>query len=183
VATAPPLDLAAAFKDFAPPPEEQTKSSVAVDLARIAAARKKAAAAAEDRGPPPDAPAGTKRTPTPEPVATPAKKGAKATAAKDAKPAKAAPSHPSRIWVQIGVGRDKSALAFDWRKLARQSAELVKGKKAWTTPWGATNRLLIGPFDSQAAASAFLKAWKKKDADAFVWTSPAGQAIDALAAK
>jgi hypothetical protein len=182
VAASPPLDLAAAFKDFAPPPEEQAKPSVAVDLARIAAARKKAAAA-EDRGPPPDAPTGTKRTPAPEPAATTTRKGSKAAPAKDAKPAKATPSHPSRIWVQIGVGRDKGALAFDWRKATRESAALVKGKKAWTTPWGQTNRLLIGPFESQAAAQAFLKEWRKKDADAFAWTSPAGQAIDALAAK
>ena len=101
--------------------------------------------------------------------------------AKVAKPV--VPSHPSRIWVQIGVGRDKGALGFDWRKLGKAQADLFKGRKAWTTPWGQTNRLLAGPFETQAAAQAFLKELKKKDADAFVWTSPAGQAVDALAAK
>ena len=62
-------------------------------------------------------------------------------------------------------------------------AELFKGRKAWTTPWGQTNRLLVGPFETQAAAQTFLKEARKKDGDAFVWTSPAGQAVDALAAK
>ena len=93
------------------------------------------------------------------------------------------PSHPSRIWVQLGVGRDKGALGFDWRKLGKAQADLFKGRKPWTTPWGQTNRLLVGPFETQAAASAFLKEARKKDGDAFVWTSPAGQAVDALVAK
>ena len=93
------------------------------------------------------------------------------------------PSHPSRIWVQLGVGRNKEALGFDWRKLGKAQAELFKGRKAWTTPWGQTNRLLVGPFETQAAASAFLKEARKKEGDAFVWTSPAGQAVDTLGAK
>src|SRR5690606_20139240 len=52
-----------------------------------------------------------------------------------AQPAKAAPkpappSHPSRIWVQLGIGRDKNALAADWGKLSRKAASLFKGRKA-----------------------------------------------------
>jgi hypothetical protein len=194
------LDLAAAFSGFRPPADEQAAPSIAVDISKIAPARARVAQLSEDRGPAPGAPAATRRTVTAEPATTPtARKDPKAPAAKTDKTAKAdatakadkakpaakpaAPSHPSRIWVQIGVGRDKSALAFDWRKESKQAAELVKGKKAWTTPWGATNRLLVGPFESQAAAQAFLKAWKDKDSGAFVWTSPAGQAVDALVVK
>ena len=187
----PPIrDFAAAFGDFRPPAEEQ-RGGLVVDLAAIEAARAKRAAPVDERGPPPDAPKDTRRTTTLEPATSAG--ASKATAVKGAKPgaksdartekAKPKPSHPSRIWVQIGVGRDKSALGFDWRKLQRTEADLFKGKKAWTTPWGQTNRLLVGPFETQAAAQAFLKTLKKERLDAFVWSSPAGQAIDALAAK
>ena len=85
--------------------------------------------------------------------------------------------------MQIGVGRDKAALGFDWRKHGKAQADLFKSRKPWTTPWGQTNRLLAGPFETQAAAQAFLKEVRKKAADAFIWTSPAGQAVDALAGK
>lgn len=188
-------NLASAFGDFRPPAAEQA-AAPAVDLAAIERERARRAAAAaklDERGPPPDAPKGIRRVASADPVATTAaaaKPGAKS--AKDAKAEKdkkdkaakaEAPKHPSRIWVQIGVGRDKGALAFDWRKYQKSEAELFKGRKAWTTPWVQTNRLLIGPFETQAAAQAFLKDARKQKIDAFVWTSPAGQAIDALAAK
>ena len=188
--TPPRRDLSAAFGDFRPPAEELTIPAIAVDISKIAPARANPVVAPDARGPLPDAPTGTSRSAAAEPPVSAAKtvkgaaaKGAK-TAAKDTKPAKpAAPSHPSRIWVQIGVGRDKGALGFDWRKYGRTQAELFKAKKAWTTPWGQTNRLLVGPFETQAAAQAFLKQVRKEDVDAFVWTSPAGQAVDALATK
>lgn len=187
-APAPIRDFAAAFGDFRPPAEEQ-RGGLVVDLAAIEAARAKRAAQSDERGPPPDAPRDTRRTTTLEPATSAAAKAPVGKAAKPgakadkAKPKPAAPSHPSRIWVQIGVGRDKSALGFDWRKFQRTEAELAKGRKAWTTPWGQTNRLLVGPFETRAAAQAFVKTLRKDGDDAFVWSSPAGQAIDALAAK
>lgn len=100
----------------------------------------------------------------------------------EVKPAKPAPpSHPSRIWVQIATGRDKAALNFDWRRLTRQSAELFKGKGAFVSAWGQTNRLLTGPFGSESAANAFIAQLRRADVSGpFVWTSPAGQVVDAL---
>jgi hypothetical protein len=180
----PRRDLTALFSDFRPPEDEQ-RAAVAVDISKLPA-RVKKAAPADERGPIPDAPAGTRRTVAAEPATSiGVKKAADAkngkAAAKVAKPA--VPSHPSRIWVQIGVGRDKAALGFDWRRLAKAQADLFKGRKAWTTTWGQTNRLLAGPFESQAAAQAFLKEVRKKTSDAFGWTSPAGQAVDALGGK
>ena len=179
----PRRDLAAAFSDFQPPAEEE-RVAVAVDISKLPM-RAKRTDPAEERGPIPDAPTGTRRIVAADPAASTAtKKGVDGKGAKTAKVAKpVVPSHPSRIWVQIGVGRDKGALGFDWRKLGKAQADLFKGRKAWTTPWGQTNRLLAGPFETQAAAQAFLKEVRKKAADAFVWTSPAGQAVDALAAK
>jgi len=182
----PRRDLASLFGDFRPPEQERTSSVAAVDISKIAAVRPKKVETRDDRGPAPDGPTGTRRTLAADPAASTEKKPTASKSGKEAKTAKAAkpvaPSHPSRIWVQIGVGRDKGALAFDWRRYQRTMAETFKGKKAWSTPWVQTNRLLIGPFDSQAAASALLKELRKKNLDAFLWTSPAGQAVDALAA-
>lgn len=183
VAAPPPRrDLAASFADFRAPDEEQRTSVAAVDLSAIAAARTKKAPPV-DRVAPADAPIGAKRVASADPAAATTSRKAAGKDAKLAAAKPATPSHPSRIWVQVGVGRNKGALAFDWRKYQKSQADLFKARKAWTTPWGQTNRFLIGPFDSQAAAQTFLKAAKKEDLDAFVWTSPAGQAVDALVAK
>ncbi|HEY0959668.1 MAG TPA: SPOR domain-containing protein [Novosphingobium sp.] len=104
------------------------------------------------------------------------------------KPVKAAapakpppPSHPSRIWVQIATGRDKPALAFDWRRMARQSAEVFRGKQPHVSAWGQNTRLLAGPFASEAAANAYVSQLRRANIDGpFVWTSPAGQVVDEL---
>ncbi|MCW1430532.1 SPOR domain-containing protein [Novosphingobium sp. JCM 18896] len=91
------------------------------------------------------------------------------------------PSHPSRIWVQVATGRDKAALGFDWRRMIRENAEVFRGKAAMISAWGQTNRLLTGPFQSEAAANAFIGQLRRADVEgAFVWTSPAGQVVDAL---
>jgi SPOR domain len=116
-----------------------------------------------------------------------ARKGGKKTDAKkvDAKKAETKkPSHPSRIWVQIGVGREKSAIAFDWRKFNKEYAAAFKGRQAYVSDMGQTNRMLVGPFETQKAASAFLAQLKKADfGRGFIWTSPAGQVVDPLSAK
>lgn len=94
------------------------------------------------------------------------------------------PSHPSRIWVQVATGRDKAALGFDWRRLIRKAPEVFRGKRGQVSDWGQTNRLLTGPFESTAAANAFVAQLRRADIDgSFVWTSPAGQVVDALSAR
>jgi hypothetical protein len=96
-------------------------------------------------------------------------------------PKPAPPAHPSRIWVQVATGRDKEALAFDWRRMSRQAAEVFRGKKPSVSDWGARNRLLAGPFPTEAAANAFIAQLRTAKVDgSFVWTSPAGQVVDAL---
>ena len=98
---------------------------------------------------------------------------------KPAEPPK--PSHPSRIWVQVATGRDKAALAGDWRRMVREASDALRGKAAAITGWGQTNRLLTGPFPSEAAANSFITQLRRADVNgAFVWTSPAGQVVDAL---
>ncbi|MGF7155750.1 SPOR domain-containing protein [Novosphingobium gossypii] len=114
-----------------------------------------------------------------------AKAEAKAKADAEAKAkAKKKPSHPSRMWVQIGVGRNKDAIAFDWRRYTRESAALLKGRAPYVSEMGRTNRILIGPFATQKAANAFLADAKKNGfSDALPWTSPAGQVVDPLSEK
>jgi hypothetical protein len=108
---------------------------------------------------------------------------ARARPREEAVPVKPAPpSHPSRIWVQVAAGRNKDALAFDWRRMVREAPEQFRGKKANVSASGQSNRLLAGPFPSEAAATAFIAQLRRvKIDDAFIWTSPAGQVVDVLA--
>ena len=109
---------------------------------------------------------------------------ARVPAAGTAASAPAAPVHPSRIWVQLATGRDKSALAFDFRRLARVAETAFKSKRPYVSNWGQSNRLLTGPFETEAAANAFMGQLRRASiSGAFVWTSPAGQVVDALAGR
>lgn len=90
------------------------------------------------------------------------------------------PKYPSRIWVQVGTGRDKDALAFDWRRYNKTQGKLFKGKDAYVAKWGKTNRLLAGPFASDKAAQAFLADLKKADINSFAFTSKEGEQVDPL---
>jgi len=101
-----------------------------------------------------------------------------------AAPKPVVPTHPSRIWVQVATGRDKNALAFDWRRMTRKADALFKGKQPSVSVWGQTNRLLTGPFETEAAANTFISQLGRADLNgAFLWTSPAGQVVDALPVK
>lgn len=92
------------------------------------------------------------------------------------------PSHPSRIWVQVAVGQKLPALATDWKRLEKTAPDAFKGIKPNSTRMNQTNRLLAGPFATQKQANAFVAALDKAGIDGpYVWTSPAGQVVDALA--
>lgn len=161
-----PRNLADLFADLAPPSREAEPAAGAVDVRRIAPAidpKVKAAA---------DAKAKAERE---------AKAAKEAEAREKAIKASAAAKHPSRVWVQVATGRDKSALGFDWRRFSRENPEVLGKRSPFVTAWGQTNRLLTGPFASDKAASAFIAQLKKAGIDgAFTWTSPAGQVVDGL---
>jgi Flp pilus assembly protein TadD len=149
-AAAARISLAEAFRDFGKPSTRITLAPGAVDISHITPARPKA-----------------------EPV--------KPEPAKAAPPKPAPPSHPSRIWVQLGIGQNKRALAIDWGKLARKAETAFKGQKPFVSEMGQTNRMLAGPFDSAAEANKFVAALHEAGIDGpYVWTSPAGQVVDAL---
>ena len=145
--------LGEAFRDLGTPSTLAAPTSGAVDVARVA------------------------------PVASArAKLAGVKVATKPVEPDKPAPpSHPSRIWVQLGVGQDKQALAWDWHKLARAGGDAFKDRQPFISQWGQTNRMLTGPFGSEAAAGAFVNSLDQAGvAGPFIWVSPAGQIVDSL---
>ncbi len=67
--------------------------------------------------------------------------------------------------------------------MARENATVFRGKNPFVAAWGQTNRLLTGPFETEASANAFIAQLRRASVDgAFLWTSPAGQVVDALVA-
>ncbi|HZF44139.1 MAG TPA: SPOR domain-containing protein [Sphingomonadaceae bacterium] len=101
-----------------------------------------------------------------------------------AKPTADAKSDESaRIWVQIAGGADEKAFPAEFRRLKAKAPELLTAQAAWSTPLKATNRLLVGPFESQRAAQDFVNKLAPKGITAFAWTSADGQAIAKVAAK
>src|SRR3546814_7139528 len=60
-------------------------------------------------------------------------------------------------------------------RLKEQAPGLLSGKTAWTTPLRFTNRLLVGPFKSEAEAQAFVNELAEVELAAFSWTSEEGQ--------
>ncbi|MDZ4307375.1 SPOR domain-containing protein [Allopontixanthobacter sp.] len=95
------------------------------------------------------------------------------------------PKHPSRIWVQIATGKDRKALAFDWRRISRKVPAVLGDKakplvKPYLADWGQTNRLLAGPYASEKAARAAVATLKADGIDSFTFTSSAGEEVTDL---
>ncbi|MET0361007.1 MAG: SPOR domain-containing protein [Sphingobium sp.] len=91
-------------------------------------------------------------------------------------------ANPARIWVQIATGKDPAALAFDMRRLRKTYAVLAT-EDSFTAEWGATRRLLVGPYVSVTKAKAVLTDLKKAGSDGFVWQSEAGETVTSLSRK
>ena len=126
-------------------------------------------------------------TQTQRPSVQPAKREERtrmaATATATAKKTPSVPREPSRHWVQVAGGADKTALPRTFANLKTKAPKLLGGRTAWTVPLNATNRLLVGPFASTKEAQAFVNELAKSDLGAFAWTSGAGEKIDRLPAK
>lgn len=174
-ATAPPAlrSLAQIMAEINVPAEERQSTEVPVDLTAVArlqeqqrkveqatAAKAKREAEAKAR----------------------AKAEADAKAKAEAERKALIKANPSRNWVQIATGREVAALAFDLRRLRRTYAALAD-VEGWTTEWGATRRLLVGPFASAEKAKALQSDLRKAGADSFVWQSSAGEIVTALSRK
>ena len=153
----PAFDLGAIVSSIEIPESEQKPSAVAVDLKKIKPVAPKIAAVDE------------------------AGKAAKADPKAAAK-AKAPPPSPARFWVQIATG-DAGALGFDYRKWAKKSPDLFKATSGWTSAWGKTSRLLVGPFADQKLAKKWETDFKKAGGDGFMWKSENGVVVTALKGK
>ncbi|WP_066796490.1 SPOR domain-containing protein [Sphingomonas soli] len=111
---------------------------------------------------------------------TPDPKAAKKPDPKKPDPAKA---EPSRVWVQVAGGANPATLSKAWTAVVAKAPAAMKGKSAWSTPLRATNRVLAGPFKTNAEAQAFVNTLGKAGVSAFVFTSEAGQKVTRLPVK
>lgn len=148
-------DLSDAFAEFGTTPSATVAVAGAVDIARVMPARQAAA---------PTRPTVVAKPPVAKPKP-------------EAKKPPAKPAEPAREWIQVGVGRNTAAFAFDWKRLAKQAGGALDGKGPWAVKYGATNRMLAGPFPTEAAARAALKRLKDKDIDALPFSSDAGEKV------
>jgi Flp pilus assembly protein TadD len=90
-----------------------------------------------------------------------------------------AEQEPARIWVQVAGGANEGDLAKAWRS-AQGKAPSLKGRPGYATPLRATNRVLTGPFKTDADARAFVNQLAKQGVSAFPFTSESGQKITRL---
>jgi Flp pilus assembly protein TadD len=90
------------------------------------------------------------------------------------------PLHPKRYWVQIATGSNLNALKFDYRRMTKKQPDLFKSQQAWTSPWGQTRRMVVGPFDDFKAAKAFEAELRKGGGDGFAWASADGVEVNEL---
>ncbi|MBN8817822.1 MAG: SPOR domain-containing protein [Sphingomonas sp.] len=170
VAQIPPRSLADTLSSLDVPDQEKQSGAAVADLravARIQEQRRKAAEAAAAK------------------AKADAEAKAKAEAAKKAEAERKAKlaANPSRNWVQVATGRDVDALAFDMRRLRRTYADAIGDQSGWTAQWGATRRLLIGPFKKPEDAKATVAKIAKSGGDAFLWQSEAGEEVVKLGGK
>jgi Flp pilus assembly protein TadD len=100
--------------------------------------------------------------------------------AKAREEAKAKKSNPERYWVQIASGAYKPDLDKEWDKQKKAHGKLLAGKSPWTTPYKATNRLLIGPFASKAAAQDYVNQARAGGLSCFPVTTSAGQKVERI---
>ena len=89
-----------------------------------------------------------------------------------------AQANPSRAWVQVATGSNRAGLLFTYGQFRRRAGALLNSRAAYTGP----NRLLVGPFPNEAAASSFARQLSARGVPSHSWTSGAGQRIDQLQA-
>jgi hypothetical protein len=99
----------------------------------------------------------------------------------DPKVKKAEPkTDPARIWVQVAGGANAASLPKAWKAVTAKAPAAFRGKAGWWTPLRATNRVLTGPFKTNAEAQAFVNSLGKSGVSGFVFSSEAGQKVTRL---
>lgn len=92
-------------------------------------------------------------------------------------------ANPERIWVQVSTGATEGDLPKAWKGAKAKAPTVFGSRGGWTTPWKATNRVLAGPFKTDAEARTFVNQLAKEGVSTFSFTSDAGQVITKLPPK
>lgn len=104
-------------------------------------------------------------------------------AARQAAEKKAARNEPSRIWVQVAGGANEGDLGKAWSTVRTKAPDVLAGRKGYTAKLRATNRVLTGPFKSDAEARDYVGKLRKNGISAFAFTSDAGEKVSRLGDK
>ena len=96
---------------------------------------------------------------------------------------KAARANPARIWVQVAGGAFAGDLPKAYAAVKARAPAVFGSRGGWSTPLRATNRVLTGPFKTDAEARAFVNQLARQGVSAFTFSSDAGQAVTKLPAK
>ncbi|MEG3165029.1 SPOR domain-containing protein [Sphingomonas sp. PB2P19] len=92
-------------------------------------------------------------------------------------------ANPPRIWVQVAGGATEGDLPRAWKAVKAKAPTVFGSRAGWTTPLRATNRVLAGPFKTDAEARTFVNQLAKGGVSAFTFTSDAGQPVTRLPGK
>ncbi len=92
-------------------------------------------------------------------------------------------ANPPRIWVQVAGGATEGDLPKAWKAVKAKAPTVFAARSGWTTPLRATNRVLTGPFKTDAEARTFVNQLAKGGVSAFTFTSDAGQPVTRLPSK
>ena len=87
---------------------------------------------------------------------------------------------PERIWVQVATGSNRAGLGGTLSRLREKAPDALKGVGGATVSFKATNRVLVGPFKSQAEARGVINKLSKQGVAATSWTSSRGQDVAKL---
>lgn len=100
-----------------------------------------------------------------------------------AKVSEAARRNPPRLWVQVATGSNDSGLALTWKRMRRDNEAALTGLSAWSAPFKATNRILVGPIASTAAARALVRRLDQNGVRAVSYASEAGEEVARIAGR
>jgi hypothetical protein len=74
-------------------------------------------------------------------------------------------------------------LPTTWNRIRADNETALKGRAAWSMPFKATNRLLVGPMKSPAEARALVNTLAKGGLSANTFNSEVGQEVTRVGAK
>ncbi len=92
-------------------------------------------------------------------------------------------ANPARTWVQVSTGATEGDLPKAWKKAKAKAPTVFGARGGWTAPWKATNRVLAGPFKTDAEARTFVNQLAKEGVSTFTFTSDPGEIITKLPTK